>query len=177
MSPVAVDPHAFYISCRRKEFSWTFHAQIVFLGLLSGSIMRVGRGGQGRTLLSVPLHQNWRLVYQFSIAHLLQSPPLEILLFSYASYEGWRTHLEDLLTSWLWDHHEKQHHINTLELKAAFLALHEFQERVTGHSVVLMSDNTTVVAYVNKWGRGASVSSTSRLVWLYNYISGWSPTQ
>lgn len=35
-------------------------------------------------------------------------------------------------------------------MKAAFLARQEFQERVSGHSVVLLSDNVTVVAYVNK---------------------------
>ncbi|XP_066969121.1 uncharacterized protein [Macrobrachium rosenbergii] len=41
---------------------------------------------------------------------------------------------------------------NILELKAAFLALQEFQDRVEGHSVELMSDNTAVVACVNKQG-------------------------
>lgn len=33
-------------------------------------------------------------------------------------------------------------YINLLELKAAFLALQEFRERVTRHSIVLMLDNT-----------------------------------
>ena len=49
-------------------------------------------------------------------------------------------------------------HINLLELKAAFLALQSFQEVVTGRSVALMCDNSTVVAYVNKQGGTVSQS-------------------
>lgn len=56
----------------------------------------------------------------------LHSPPQGILLFSDASHEGWGAHLEDLLTAEVWDHQDKQLHINILELKAAFLAIQEF---------------------------------------------------
>lgn len=91
----------------------------------------------------------------------LHTPPPECLLSSDTLNKGWGVHLEDLLTSGVWDQQDKELHINVLELKAAFLALQEFQKRVTGHSVVLMSDNTTVVAYINK--RGTSLLSTSRI--------------
>ena len=33
------------------------------------------------------------------------------------------------------------------------MALHAFQERLIGHTVGLMSDNTTVMAYINKRGK------------------------
>ncbi|XP_066976797.1 uncharacterized protein [Macrobrachium rosenbergii] len=69
-----------------------------------------------------------------------------------ASKEGWDAHLEELLTSGVWDHHDKHLHINVLEMKAAFVGLQCFQDHLMGHSMVLMSDNTTVVAYVNKQG-------------------------
>ena len=82
----------------------------------------------------------------------LRTPPPDMQLFSDASTEGWGAHLEELLTSGVWDENDKHLHINVLELKAAFLALQEFQDRLMGHSVVLMCDNTTVVAYVNKQG-------------------------
>lgn len=77
----------------------------------------------------------------------------DFLLFSDALAKGWVAHLEDLLILGEWSQLDKQLHINVLELKAAFLVLQEFQERVMGHSVVLMTDNTTVVVYVNKRGR------------------------
>lgn len=66
--------------------------------------------------------------------------------------EGWEAHIEDLLTSGFWSLKEKHLHINVTELKAAFLALQELQDQVAGHSVVVMSDNTMVAAYINKWG-------------------------
>lgn len=72
----------------------------------------------------------------------LHTPPPEILLFSDVSNKGWDAHLEDLLTSGVWDQPDKQLHISVLELKAAFLAL---QDQVTEHSV-LVTDNTMVVA-------------------------------
>ena len=53
-------------------------------------------------------------------------------------------------------------HINLLEMKAVLLALHAFQDRLIGHSVGLMSDTTTVVAYVNK--QGGTVSSSLYLL-------------
>ncbi|XP_066941107.1 uncharacterized protein [Macrobrachium rosenbergii] len=79
-----------------------------------------------------------------------------MLLFSDASAEGWAAHLKELLTSGVWHQDDKHLHINILELKAAFLALQEFWDRVMGHSVVLMNDNTMIVAYVNKQG-GSSI--------------------
>ncbi|XP_066965474.1 uncharacterized protein [Macrobrachium rosenbergii] len=82
----------------------------------------------------------------------LSSRPPDLLLFSDASKEGWGAHLEELLTTGVWDLHERHLHINVLEMKAAFLGLQCFQDRLMGHSVVLMSDNLTVVAYVNEQG-------------------------
>ncbi|XP_066987489.1 BCL-6 corepressor-like protein 1 [Macrobrachium rosenbergii] len=57
---------------------------------------------------------------------------------------------------------DKHLHINILELEAAFLAFHESQDQVMGYSVVLLSDNTTVVAYVNKQG-GTGVPSAQQV--------------
>ena len=41
-------------------------------------------------------------------------------------------------------------HINYLELKAVFLALKEFQDLCTDKIVLVATDNTTVVSYINK---------------------------
>ena len=43
-------------------------------------------------------------------------------------------------------------HINHLELKAVFLALKEFQDLCANNIVLVATDNTTVVAYINKEG-------------------------
>ena len=47
---------------------------------------------------------------------------------------------------------ESKLHINYLELKAVFLALKEFQSLCSNSIVLIATDNTTVVSYINKEG-------------------------
>ena len=51
-----------------------------------------------------------------------------------------------------WSLQENKLHINYLELKAVFLALKEFQDICTDKIVLVATDNTTVVSYINKEG-------------------------
>ena len=51
-----------------------------------------------------------------------------------------------------WSLPESKLHINYLELKAVFLALKEFQGLCTDKIVLVATDNTTVVSYINKEG-------------------------
>ena len=55
-------------------------------------------------------------------------------------------------------------HINHLELKAVFLALKEFRTLVCNKTVLIATDNTTVVAYINKEG-GMKSGSLCALLW------------
>ena len=58
----------------------------------------------------------------------------------------------------------EQLHINHLELKAVFLALKEFQTLVFNKTVLVATDKTTVVAYINKEG-GMKSGSLCALLW------------
>ena len=89
-------------------------------------------------------------------------PPPEMLLFSDASLDGWGAHLQELVASGVWTETDQGLHINLLEMRAVLLALQAFQDRLMGHRVVLMSDNTTVVSYINK--QGGTVSSSLYLL-------------
>ena len=51
-----------------------------------------------------------------------------------------------------WSLPESKLYINHLELKAVFLALKEFQDLISNNIVLVATDNTTVVAYINKEG-------------------------
>ena len=53
-----------------------------------------------------------------------------------------------------WSLPESKLHINHLELKAVFLALKEFQTICCNKTVLTATDNTTVVACINKGGGG-----------------------
>ena len=63
-----------------------------------------------------------------------------------------------------WSLPESKLHINYLELKAVFLALKEFQNLCSGKTVLVATDNTTVVAYVNKEG-GIRLGPLCALLW------------
>ena len=75
-------------------------------------------------------------------------------IFTDASKEGWGINLNELTARGTWSHPESRLHINHLELKAIFLALKEFQDLCSNNIVLVATDNTTVVAYINKEGGG-----------------------
>ena len=79
------------------------------------------------------------------IRHTLQ-------IFTDASKEGWGSHLNERTARGTWSLPESKLHINYLELKAVFLALKEFQDLCADKLVLVATDNTTVVSYINKEG-------------------------
>ena len=91
---------------------------------------------ESNVLLGQPLHP---------LKHALQ-------IFTDASSEGWGAHLDDHTARGTWSLPESKFHINHLELKAVFLALKEFRTLVCNKTVLIATDNTTVVAYINKEG-------------------------
>ena len=92
--------------------------------------------------------------------------PLEhaLQIFTDASKEGWGAHLGDLTARGSWSLPESMLHINFLELKAVFLALKHFQESCKNKVVLVATDNTTVVAYINKEG-GMRSGPLCALLW------------
>ena len=89
--------------------------------------------------------------------NVLQGQPLHpirhaLQIFTDASKEGWGAHLNEFTARGSWSVPESKLHINYLELKAVFLALKEFQDLCVGKIVLVATDNTTVVAYINKEG-------------------------
>ena len=90
-------------------------------------------------------------------APFVMAPP-EQTLFSDASHYGWGAHLGDSLASGVWSPEERRFHINHLEMMAVFLALQSFQQELSGSVVSLMSDNSTVVAYLRNSGGTRSES-------------------
>ena len=52
----------------------------------------------------------------------------------------------------VWTRSERELHINVLEPRAVILALHHWATVLQGRHVLIATDNTTVVAYINKQG-------------------------
>ena len=64
----------------------------------------------------------------------------------------------------VWSESESHLHINFLELKAVLLALKSFEQQCKGQIVLIATDNTTVVSYINKEGSMRS-GSLCALLW------------
>ena len=114
-----------------------------------------------------PLHPH--LLWWTKETNVLLGQPLHplryaIQIFTDASKEGWDAHLGDFTASGTLSVPESHLHINFLELKAVLLALKRFQHLVQGKVVLVATDNTTVVAYINKEG-GMSSGSLCALLW------------
>ncbi|KAK7905173.1 hypothetical protein WMY93_017780 [Mugilogobius chulae] len=69
-----------------------------------------------------------------------------------ASLRGWGATHEGRTVSGVWSSQMRLCHINYLELRAVYLALHHFLPLIKGQHVLVRTDNTTVVAYINKQG-------------------------
>ncbi len=52
----------------------------------------------------------------------------------------------------MWSKEERGLHMNVLEMRAVRIALTHFADVVRGRSVLLATDNTSVMAYVNQQG-------------------------
>ena len=91
---------------------------------------------ESNVLLGQPLHP---------LKHALQ-------IFTDASKEGWGAHLDEHTARGTWSLPESKLHINHLELKAVFLALKEFRTLCYNKTVLIATDNTTMVAYIKKEG-------------------------
>ena len=85
-------------------------------------------------------------------------PPLPTMqLFTDASTEGWGAHLLHHVASGLWSPHERLEHINALELRAILRALSHFRDVVRGQTVMIATDNSTVLGYLRNQGGTKSV--------------------
>ncbi len=68
------------------------------------------------------------------------------------STHGWGAVCEGMPASGLWLESKSRWHINRLELEAVFLALKVFQPQLEQQHVLIRTDNTSVVSYINHQG-------------------------
>ena len=167
-------------SCRVRNF-------MSLIGLLTATKKQVPLGRLHMRPIQWHLKRHWRvpeslekeipvprslhphLLWWTKETNVLTGQPLHPLshavqIFTDASKEGWGAHLGDVTARGDWSVPESHLHINFLELKAVLLALRRFQSLVQGKVVLVATDNTTVVAYINKEG-GMRSGSLCALLW------------
>ena len=112
-------------------------------------------------------HLKWWLqedLYRHGI--LMKIDPPSHTIFTDASLSGWgaRVEPEGLLFHGLWTEDQSRLHINVLEMKAIFLSLTRAVHKVKNSTVLVSTDNTTVVAYIRHQG-GTHSTVLSEEVW------------
>ena len=120
-------------------------------------------------IIPVPLSLHPHLDWWLEKNNVLKGQPLHPLqhalqIFTDASNEGWGAHLGGSTARGVWSESESRLHINFLELKAVLLALKSFEQQCKGQIVLIATDNTTVVSYINKEG-GMRSGSLCALLW------------
>ena len=87
------------------------------------------------------------------MCHPIQPPTASLTLQTDASTIGWGAYCQetDQRTGGPWSGPEAAHHINWLELKAAFLAVQFFVKQENCHILLLM-DSRVAISYINQKG-------------------------
>ena len=110
-------------------------------------------------------HLEWWLEESNVITGQPLHPPKQALqIFTDTSKEGWGAHLNEHMARGNWSLPQSKMHKNYLELKAVFLALKEYQALCTNNIVFIATDNTTMVAYINK-EEGMKSGTLCALLW------------
>ena len=109
-----------------------------------------------------------------SISEILGLDNWQFEIYTDASISGWGASLFQAgdsisKTNGRWLNNEKSKHINFLELRAIQFALFAFRKFIINSSVRIHCDNTTAMAYINKFGgcRSSSMSYLSRKICLW----------
>ena len=94
----------------------------------------------------------------------------DFTFFTDASTQGWGVHMGDSQISGTWTRTDCKLHIICLELKAVFSALQHWVPVLQGHQLMIATDNSTVVSYINKQGGTPSPTllclTVELLLWL-----------
>ena len=86
------------------------------------------------------------------------NPQNRTTLYTDASQTGWLAHFHELTAAKKWSSSEIDRYINHLEAKVVLLAFTTFQERIKGLTIIFVTDNASVLAYLNKLGYSVNVT-------------------
>jgi len=130
----------------------------IFLRPLQLQLAKVWSQSRDPPSNRVPLTPETRLALRWWLdaAHLTEGTPIHALepnvhTFTDASTVGWGGHVGEQKFAGTWSLEERKLHINVLELRALKLVLQMCNPPV-GSVILASTDNSTVVAYVNRLG-------------------------
>ncbi|XP_056307255.1 uncharacterized protein LOC130219008 [Danio aesculapii] len=118
---------------------------------------------------------HWKNPCIFRSGAPLGSVSLRKVVTTDASLTGWGAVFQGRSVNGRWTHRLRELHIIMLELMVVFLALKHFLPFLKGFHVLVRTDNTTVVAYINRQGgtRSLQLHNLARklIVWSAAHLS------
>ena len=120
--------------------------------------------------LDIKSHIQWWIDNLPNALKTVANISLQLVLHTDASLKGWGAFNKSsgCKTEGQWSMEEQNLHINILELKACQLALLSFCKDLKNTYVRVYMDNTTSVAYINKFGgKSAELDTLAREIWLW----------
>jgi len=106
--------------------------------------------------------------------HLNSSNPIrfdsfDVEMSTDASPTGWGAGCLTQSIGGLWFEHERQYHINYLELVAAYYGLKAFTHDKSNIQILIRIDNTTAISYINRMGgiKFPHLYEITRKIWKY----------
>ena len=132
-------------------------APLHFRNLEREKLLAVKRDPSYESMITITPRMMSDLRWWIETAHSHNGRPLQILKWditieSDASLRGWGASCNGSDTGGPWTKEEQTHHINYLELLAAFLAMKSFLPSQGPMSVLLRMDNVTAIAFINRMG-------------------------
>lgn len=154
-------------SCTALKYGWVHmkifeRAEFLALGKNHGNF-------DSRILLSDDLQEDfeWWKIHITKAVRSIKPFRADFEISSDASRSGWGAFCEGNRTHGHWNQEEQAHHINYLELLAAWFALKCFAKDRKDCNILLRIDNTTAIAYINKMGgiQNPVLSKLAREIW------------
>ena len=94
---------------------------------------------------------NWGLLNVNTSSKTIEYPPIDVVVYSDVSLQGWGAALGEQSTGKDWAPNE-QNHINILELKATLFALKSFVSEIKEKHVKIMIDNSSALFIIDNMG-------------------------
>ncbi|KAI2663175.1 Transposon Ty3-G Gag-Pol polyprotein [Labeo rohita] len=107
----------------------------------------------------------WRKPWFLSQGPVLGAPCRRVTLATDASLTGWGAVMSGHPARGLWSGRQLTWHINCLEMLAVFRALKHFLPDLRDRHVLVRTDNTSVVSYINHQGGQTPLAESSLCSW------------
>lgn len=152
-SSISIRSFAKYIgllvsACPEMKYAWLYTKNLESCKMLALKKFNNNFNAKFILLRFIQDDLNWWATNVFTASSNITQDKLEIEIFTDASLTGWCAVRGDLSTKSWWSKQERKNHINFLELLAVSLSLK--LHTLSSQSTLIRTDNTSVVAYINK---------------------------